>query len=90
VSRALHDPAPDPAVVRRLRDRARTLLDERRFDSVVRGHSHEPVLHRWGEGVYVNTGNWYERRTFARLENGRLHLARWNGRRALDIESAEL
>jgi UDP-2,3-diacylglucosamine hydrolase len=90
VSRALHDPTPDPIVVRALRNRARGVLEEKPFDSVVRGHSHEPALHRWPGGVYVNTGNWYEKRTFARLENGWLHLMRWNGTRALDIESAEL
>lgn len=88
VSRALHDPAPDPAVIERLRAHARRTLRGGRADVVILGHSHAPALHRWPEGAYANTGNWYENRTFVRLDPDGLSLARWNGTRALDIESA--
>jgi UDP-2,3-diacylglucosamine hydrolase len=37
--------------------------------------------------VYLNTGNWYERRTFARLDEAGLRLQHWNGTRAQGIES---
>jgi UDP-2,3-diacylglucosamine hydrolase len=57
---------------------------------VIMGHSHEAALHTWPDGVYLNTGNWYENRTFARLDESGLRLSRWNGTRALDIESAEV
>jgi UDP-2,3-diacylglucosamine hydrolase len=57
---------------------------------VILGHSHRPALHDGPRGVYANTGNWYERRTFARLDEEGLHLQRWNGSRTQDIESAPL
>lgn len=89
-SRALHDDAPDPDVVRALRRRARSRLREAAVDGVVMGHSHVPALHRWPEGTYLNTGNWYDARTLGRLDADGFHLLRWNGTRALSIEPAEL
>jgi UDP-2,3-diacylglucosamine hydrolase len=56
----------------------------------VLGHGHVPELDRGPDGVYLNTGNWYERRTFARLDGEGLHLQRWNGTRAQGIESVPL
>jgi len=90
VSRALHDPETDPTVVEALEASARRQLQAPGLDAVLMGHSHRPCLRTWDRGVYLNTGNWYECRTFARLEEGVLHLCRWNGSRALDIEAAEL
>jgi UDP-2,3-diacylglucosamine hydrolase len=88
VSRTLHDEDTDPAVIEALRDRARDALRRGDADVAVVGHSHEAALHTWPEGIYVNTGNWYETRTFARLDGHGVHLSRWNGTRALDIEAA--
>jgi UDP-2,3-diacylglucosamine hydrolase len=90
VSRALHEPEPDPAVVEALEAYAHRRLQAPGLDAVLMGHSHQSSLQQWGRGVYVNTGNWYENRTFARLEDGMLRLCRWNGSRTLDIESAAL
>ena len=90
VSHLLHEEAPDPSVIEGLRAYARGYLRQEGEDIVVMGHSHVPALHQWSEGVYVNTGNWYEERTFARLENGRMVLSRWNGTRTIDIEAAEV
>lgn len=90
VSRALHDPRPDPAVVEALDAYARRRLQDAPLDAVIMGHSHQSRLRQWEQGVYVNTGNWYEDRTFARLEEGALRLCRWNGGRTLDIETAAL
>lgn len=90
VSRALHDEATDPSVVHALRAYARQVLRHRDADVVIMGHSHEAALHAGPNGVYVNTGNWYEHRTFARLDEDGLRLSRWNGTRALDIEAAEV
>lgn len=90
VSRTLHDEATDPAVVDALRTHARRVLRRRNADVVVMGHSHKAALHSWPDGVYLNTGNWYEHRTFARLDEDGVHLQRWNGTRALDIEAAEV
>lgn len=89
VSRALYEPAPDPDVIQALEDYAQDQLCGP-ADVVILGHSHKPAFHRWAEGFYVNTGNWYEKRTFARLDKRKISLCRWNGTRALDIESAEL
>lgn len=90
VSRRLHDEQPDPTVIRALQSHARTHLAQNGTDAVVMGHSHVPALHTWPEGTYLNTGNWYERRTFGRLDEGTMRLQRWNGTRAVDIEAADV
>jgi UDP-2,3-diacylglucosamine hydrolase len=90
VSQFLHDEDTDPAVIEALRTHARSVLHDSETDVAIMGHSHEAALHTWPEGVYVNTGNWYEHRTFARLDEDGIHLSRWNGTRALDIEAAEI
>jgi UDP-2,3-diacylglucosamine hydrolase len=90
VSRALHDEHPDPTVVNALRAHARQVLRHQDAGVVVMGHSHEAALHTWPEGIYVNLGNWYENRTFARLDEDGLRLSRWNGTRVHDIEAAEV
>lgn len=90
VSRALHDPQPDPAVVEALEAYARRHLERTSADTVIMGHSHKHVLRSWEDGLYVNLGSWYEHRTFARLDESGLRLSRWNGTRALDIEAAAL
>ena len=90
VSRALHDPQPDPTVIAALEAYAYDRLQVDGLDAVIMGHSHQSCLRQWEQGVYVNTGNWYEDRAFARLDHDTLRLCRWNGSRALDIESAVL
>ena len=90
VSRRLHDREEEPTTPARLRTQARTLLRRDALDGVVLGHGHVPELDRGPNGVYLNTGNWYERRTFARLDGEGLHLQRWNGTRAQGIESVPL
>ena len=88
VSRAVHDEKPDPHVIRALAAHARDMLQTTAATLVVMGHSHVPVLHTWPEGCYLNTGNWYESRTFARLDDTGAHLLRWNGDCATAIEAA--
>lgn len=87
VSHHLHEEDPDPTVVETLHAQAQSLLQRDGLDAVVMGHSHVPALHASANGVYVNTGNWYENRSFARLDEKELHLLQWNGRRTVDIES---
>jgi len=89
VSRAVHEDTPDPDVVRALRAHAREVLNATAATLVVMGHSHVPALHTWPEGQYLNTGNWYESRTFGRLDPDGARLLRWNGERAVAIEAAE-
>lgn len=90
VSRQLHDEETDPSVIEALRTYARDTLRQNATDVAVMGHSHEAALHAWPDGIYVNTGNWYEHRTFARLDEDGIRLSRWNGTRVLDIEAAEV
>lgn len=90
VSRALYDDTTDQEVVESLQRFARNRLNKEGTDVVVMGHSHEPGLHTWSEGSYVNLGNWYEDRTFARLDHEGVHLLQWNGERPLDIEATDL
>ncbi|WP_103027541.1 UDP-2,3-diacylglucosamine diphosphatase [Salinibacter altiplanensis] len=91
VSRRLHDrDEEDPTTPARLRAQAYRLLRQKAVDGVILGHGHVPALDRGPEGGYLNTGTWYERQTFARLDGEGLHLQRWNGARAQDIESVPL
>jgi len=90
VSRRLHARTPDAATPECLRAQAHRLLQRDALDGVILGHGHVPALDRWPDGAYLNTGTWYERRTFARLDGEGLRLQRWNGARAQDIESVPL
>ncbi len=90
ISRRLHDRGRNPRTPAILHNQARALLRRNMLDGVVLAHSHIPALHDGPDGVYVNTGNWYEQRTFARLDEDGLHLQRWNGSRTKGIESVPL
>jgi UDP-2,3-diacylglucosamine hydrolase len=90
VSRRFHDRDDSDSVADVLRERAASLLRRDALDGVVLAHSHVPTLHTRPEGVYANTGNWYEEQTFVRWDEAGLHLHRWNGLRAQDIESVPL
>ena len=69
----------DAELVSRLREHALRILRESPVDVVIFGHSHRPELSSWNEGRYLNPGYWHESRTFGRLREGKLQLARWNG-----------
>jgi UDP-2,3-diacylglucosamine hydrolase len=47
------------------------------FDAVILGHSHYPSLRRFGEKIYLNTGDWITHFTYGRLQGGELTLHRW-------------
>lgn len=87
-NRHVHEDATDPNVIRALRMHARDVLASSAAVLAVFGHSHVPELQTWSEGCYLNTGNWYESRTFGRLDNQGVYLHRWNGQRTIDIEAA--
>lgn len=90
VSRKLENMDPDPEVVKELRSHAAALLENNELDAVILGHSHVPDFHTADTGTYVNTGNWYEARSFVRLDTEGLHLQEWNGASAQGIESVPL
>ncbi|NBB73592.1 MAG: UDP-2,3-diacylglucosamine diphosphatase [Bacteroidetes bacterium] len=90
VSRAIHKDEPDPDIIAALRDHAHAVVASTAATLAVMGHSHAPELITWAEGCYLNTGNWYESRTFGRLDDDGVRLLRWNGQRAVDIEAAQV
>ncbi len=47
------------------------------FDGVILGHTHLPREYRENGHTYVNTGDWIQHFTYARLENGKLTLEHW-------------
>ncbi len=44
------------------------------FDVVLLAHLHEPELRRFGEGVYVNTGDWLTHFSYGVMEDGEVSL----------------
>jgi UDP-2,3-diacylglucosamine hydrolase len=90
VSRVVHEDVPDPAVIAALRAHAYETVTETAASLAVLGHSHVAELTTWPEGCYLNTGNWYESRTFGRLDATGVRLLQWNGQRAIDIEAASI
>jgi UDP-2,3-diacylglucosamine hydrolase len=91
VNRRTRKSDPEPRVVEALRDRARRLLETTPADVAVMGHTHHAELTTWTEaGTYLNTGDWYDRRTFGVLDADGVHLHRWNGSQAQPIESTAL
>ncbi|MCA9569479.1 MAG: metallophosphoesterase family protein [Myxococcales bacterium] len=55
-------------------------------DTVVVGHTHAPgVMERPG-GRLVNLGDWYEHRTFGRLEHGRVRLLHWRDGEEVELD----
>ena len=74
LSRRSHRPEAQPIHEDRLRSAARAVLSGGRYDVVVAGHVHRPELLTTDNGVYLNLGDWIERRTYGRLEDGKLTL----------------
>jgi len=65
-SRALlapDDPA-DSSEVQAIRDFAEAELSKGEVDVVICGHSHYPEACEFGQGLYINTGDWMEKRVY--------------------------
>jgi UDP-2,3-diacylglucosamine hydrolase len=66
------------------RVRGEVLLDFARerfaegFDYVVLAHSHSPTLHREGEKVYLNVGDWMRNFTYAEMDSAGVRLHQFN------------
>jgi UDP-2,3-diacylglucosamine hydrolase len=50
-------------------------------DIVIFGHTHRPEIRKYGEKIYINTGEWIRKYTFAKMENGEINLWQWFGDR---------
>ena len=79
---------PDPAEAGVLRRHARRQLRTGPADLVVMGHSHQPVLHTWPQGRYLNTGSWAGNRTFGQMNEDALCLLQWDGARGAELDSS--
>lgn len=44
------------------------------YDAVIIAHTHEPVFKQFGNGIYLNTGDFYNHFSYGRLAEGRLVL----------------
>ncbi|HUI91579.1 MAG TPA: UDP-2,3-diacylglucosamine diphosphatase [Chitinivibrionales bacterium] len=67
------------------RQNARRLLET--SDIVIFGHTHKPEIKKFGDKVYVNTGEWIRRYTYAKMENGEIKLFEWfPEKRAVEIK----
>lgn len=75
----------NPDLVRHVEQIAKDLLVHTDADAVVLGHTHQHTLRIWPEGSYLNTGFWYEHRTFGRLDEDGLTLCRWSDGQAVPI-----
>jgi len=47
------------------------------FDFVVLGHSHRPLIRRWGDKTFVNVGDWMRKFTYGRFDGENLTLEKW-------------
>jgi UDP-2,3-diacylglucosamine hydrolase len=61
---------------REYRERARQYMAQG-SDIVVFAHTHAPEIHRYGEKVHCNTGEWIRRYTFGRLIDGHMDLCEY-------------
>jgi len=53
-------------------------LADRGYDFIFFAHTHEPVLERAGQGIYVNTGDWLKYRSYAVFDQGVVRLKYWD------------
>jgi UDP-2,3-diacylglucosamine hydrolase len=47
-------------------------------DIVVMGHRHTPLEHHYGQGVYLNLGDWITYNTYAEYDGKEIHLKQWD------------
>ncbi len=57
-------------------DTAMKHITENNLDIFFLGHLHKASIHKNGNAIYCNTGDWIEECTFARLDKGELELFR--------------
>lgn len=47
------------------------------FDFIIMGHRHYPVITKFGEGTYVNLGDWIDNFTYAKFIEGKFEFIRF-------------
>ncbi len=49
------------------------------YDAVIMGHIHQSWVKRLGSGWWVNSGEFFEKFNYVRLQDGEFHLDAWSG-----------
>jgi UDP-2,3-diacylglucosamine hydrolase len=52
------------------------------FDFVILGHTHHAALQKFGNGWYINPGDWMVNFSYAKIKKGVPHLLSWDGSKA--------
>ncbi|MEN6444869.1 MAG: UDP-2,3-diacylglucosamine diphosphatase [Candidatus Cloacimonas sp.] len=63
---------------RGLKNYAQKLIEQKRADIVVLGHSHKPTLESIGKGFYVNCGDWISHYSYVEIDAGIPSLHKYN------------
>jgi len=81
-SRSSREHKDSPALVERksygLKNYAKRLIEHKRADIVVLGHSHKPALEKIGKGFYVNCGDWINHYSYVEIDAGNPTLHQYN------------
>lgn len=75
ISKASSSPNSPAAI--RIDSWVRNQLENKYFDAIICGHSHQAKCITYNEGIYVNTGNFYSDRTVGLFADGKFQLATW-------------
>lgn len=98
VSRKFSSFEPNPAAVKALLDHASDLVASSDVDAVIMGHCHQPGLFDLSDSRtgawYMNSGDWYEHRTFILLDSdaegddeaAMARLCAWNEDRMVELD----
>lgn len=62
-----------------LREYARGQLEAGAFDWIIVGHAHQPERSVFGNGVYLNIGDWSEHFTYGFINGDDIRLEQWEG-----------
>lgn len=79
VSRTFSNSDPDPETAKQMHDYALSVLKSHRATLVIMGHCHQASLTHSPDGVYGNTGDWYQGRTFLTVSD-RISLFKWTNK----------
>jgi UDP-2,3-diacylglucosamine hydrolase len=63
-----------------LREYARRQLETGSYDWIITGHSHQPEKSAYGNGIYLNIGDWSEHFTYGFINGEEIDLRTWGER----------
>jgi UDP-2,3-diacylglucosamine hydrolase len=61
-----------------LENYARVQFEKGKYDIVIMGHSHKPLVKNYANGVYANSGDWIINHTYIEIIEGKLELIKYN------------